>query len=127
MPSTATNIVPFLSGNARQMTAEDLAALREAAEHLEHPSLAARLSNVVGTPIEMALQMLPRRWYRRIHRTAESVIEKALAVAVSSMHVEREGAWPAGSSGRSTYLPAGPAACSACSVCSSNCRSPPPS
>jgi hypothetical protein len=94
MPSRATNIVPLQSGHHRQMTAEDLASLREAAEHLEHPSLAARLSNVVGTPIEMALQMLPRRWYRRIHRTAESVIEKALAVAVSSMHLERDGGMP---------------------------------
>ena len=33
------------------MTPEDLAALRRAVRSLEHPGLAARLTNMVGKPI----------------------------------------------------------------------------
>jgi hypothetical protein len=65
--------------------AQDLLLLRQAYEHLEHPSLAARLSNVVGTPIEVALQLLPKRWYRRVHGAAEMAIHKSLSSAISSM------------------------------------------
>jgi hypothetical protein len=35
------------------MTREDLAALRRAAQLLEHPGLAARLANMLGRPIEL--------------------------------------------------------------------------
>ena len=83
----ATNVVRLMP-RPSDMTAEDVAALRAAAEHLEHPSLAARLSSVVGTPIEMALHILPKRWYQRLHQAAESVIERALSAAVSSMDLK---------------------------------------
>jgi hypothetical protein len=42
------------------MEAHDLAALQMACAYLEYPSLAARLSSVLGTPIETALTLLPR-------------------------------------------------------------------
>jgi hypothetical protein len=64
----------------------DLALLREAHEHLEHPSLAARLSSVVGTPIEVALKLLPRSWYRNVHGVIEAVVAKSLDTALSSLH-----------------------------------------
>ena len=41
------------------MTPEDLAALRIAVRSLEHPGLAARLTNMVGKPIELIGDMLP--------------------------------------------------------------------
>jgi hypothetical protein len=63
----------------------DLDALREAYFTLEHPSLAARLSGVVGTPIDMAAHLLPKQWYKRFHNVVERAIAKALEVAVSSM------------------------------------------
>lgn len=69
---------------------EDMLRLESACEHLEHPSLAARLSSVVGTPIEVALNLLPRRWYNSIHRTAEKAIGKALDSALSSMRRDHE-------------------------------------
>jgi len=50
------------------MTPEDLAALRRAVRSLEHPGLAARLTDIVGKPIELIgggsplpLRMLLRR------------------------------------------------------------------
>jgi hypothetical protein len=72
------------------LEAEDLALLKAAHHRLEHPSLAARLSNVVGTPIDIALQLMPKSWYRRVHGLAESAIMKALSTATSSMHRDHE-------------------------------------
>jgi len=71
-------------------TEDDLNALRRAYFTLEHPSFAARLSSVVGTPIDMAVQLLPRAWYREIHKTAEAAISKALETAVSSLRRDHE-------------------------------------
>lgn len=90
----ATNVVRLMRRQRQAMTPEDLEALRAAAEHLEHPSFAARLGSVVGTPIEMALRLLPPRWYRRLHRAAESVIERALSAAVSSMDLKESSGPP---------------------------------
>jgi hypothetical protein len=75
-----------------QLTLEqqDLQALRRAHHCLEHPSLAARLTNVVGTPIDIALQLLPKGWYQRLHGTAELAINKALEVGVSSLRHAHE-------------------------------------
>jgi len=72
------------------MEARDLEALKQAYRHLEHPSLAARLSNVIGTPIETALKLLPRRWSHQLHRTSEVAIARALDAAMSSLHRRRE-------------------------------------
>lgn len=70
--------------------AQDLDTLRSVYQVLEHPSLAARLSGVVGTPIEIAYHLLPEKWYRRIHHISEIAITKALETAVSSMRRHHE-------------------------------------
>lgn len=70
--------------------AEDLDALRNAYFTLEHPSMAARLSGVVGTPIDIAFHLLPKQWYKRFHNVAERAIGKALEVAVSSMRRQHD-------------------------------------
>ena len=64
---------------------KDLADLRWAYRHLEHPSLAARLSSVVGVPIERGLKLLPKPWYQRLDRMTELSIEKILNLTVASM------------------------------------------
>lgn len=68
------------------LSAEDLQALHWAYRHLEHPSLAARLTSIIGTPIEVGLHLLPEDWYGKLHASAERAIEKALSAAISSMH-----------------------------------------
>lgn len=67
------------------MAPEDQQRLQRAFDHLEYPSLAARLSSVVGTPIEMAVKLLPHSWYAALQRTVENAIAKALDVAVGSL------------------------------------------
>lgn len=71
------------------MTEADRKCLEGAYEHLEHPSFAARLTNVVGTPIEMGLKLLPASWYLQLHRATESMIRQSLDVAISRLQKSR--------------------------------------
>ncbi len=63
----------------------DQTALREAKWILENPSLAARLSNVVGTPIEKGFQRLPARFRSHVVRLTERALDRALRIALLSM------------------------------------------
>ena len=67
------------------LTTEDLERLRWAYTQLEHPSFAARLSNMVGKPIEQGLQLLPKAWCQRVHDAALLSILGVLRVAIDSM------------------------------------------
>lgn len=60
-------------------------ALRMAWEKLEHPGLAARLTAVVGTPVEEGMKLLPKRWYESAHRAAETSMLRILATAVATL------------------------------------------
>lgn len=55
------------------LTEGDLAILRDAHFHLEHPSLAARLTNFVGLPLERGMRLLPRRWYEAVRQTPSTM------------------------------------------------------
>jgi len=66
-------------------TPEELEQLRWAYQHLEHPSFAARLSNVIGTPIEQTLKLLPKSWHQRVNKTAEFSIRQAMNMAVKTL------------------------------------------
>jgi hypothetical protein len=67
------------------LSPDELAEVRWAHQHLEHPSFAARLCNVIGTPIEQALNLLPKRWHQRVDRAAEASIRKAMDFAVRTL------------------------------------------
>jgi hypothetical protein len=75
-----------MTGMPAAMAGEDLSTLRWATEHLEHPSLAARLTSVIGAPIEIAFKLLPRALYKRLHAAADAAMGKAFEVATSSLH-----------------------------------------
>lgn len=67
------------------LTPEELEQLYRAYQHLEHPSFAARLSNVIGTPIEQTLKLLPKNWHQRVNQTAEFSIRQALNMAFRTL------------------------------------------
>jgi len=67
------------------MTHEDLAALRRAAHSLEHPGLAARLTNMLGKPIELIGQALPASASQVITAATSKALEAALKVALGTM------------------------------------------
>ena len=68
------------------MTESDLAALRSAAAALEHPGLAARLTNMVGKPIELIGYALPASASQAITAATTKALEMALEVALRTMH-----------------------------------------
>jgi hypothetical protein len=70
---------------ASELGPDDREALRRARRALEHPSLAARVSSVLGAPVEQGLRLLPRTWHDRVHRAAEAAIAEALAFAIESL------------------------------------------
>ena len=75
----------YMSAAYTELSAEELAELQQAYERLEHPSLAARLCNVIGTPVEQGLRLLPKGWYQRLHQATEASIRSALDVALASV------------------------------------------
>lgn len=68
--------------------AQDLDELRRAHALLEHPSFAAKLSNLLGMPLEHAMGMLPEKWKHAIHASVESSLRRAMEVAVRSLPAE---------------------------------------
>jgi hypothetical protein len=74
------------------LTAEDMAALRRAVGMLEHPSLAARLANMAGKPIELIGHVLPAAASQAIATATTKALEAAVKVAVRTMqHDPRAG------------------------------------
>lgn len=67
------------------LTDEEWSELEWAHLHLEHPSLAARLSSVIGIPIEQALHLIPQYWYRRIEDAVERSIQGMLDLTIQGM------------------------------------------
>jgi hypothetical protein len=63
----------------------DLAELKRAKRLLENPGLAAKLSSIVGSPVERGLKMLPASLQKGVHKATEAALMKALNVAVSSL------------------------------------------
>lgn len=66
-------------------SASERADLRTAKSILENPGLAARLSGLVGTPIEAGFRRLPASWSSTINAAARTSIEKALDMALLTM------------------------------------------
>ena len=73
-------------------TKQDLADLRRAKSILENPGLAAKLSAMLGSPVEKGMKLLPSRWQKTVHSATEAALMKALDVAVSSLGEKRPSA-----------------------------------
>jgi len=67
------------------LSPEALAELAGAKRRLEHPSLAARLSDHVGSPIESMIQKLPEVAQRTIEQVTHRSLEKVADWAVITM------------------------------------------
>jgi hypothetical protein len=60
----------------------DLDDLAGAKRRLEHPSLAAKLSSLLGTPVNAGFKLLPRGWHRKVNDIAETALFRGLEFAV---------------------------------------------
>lgn len=63
----------------------DLNALLRARELLEHPSLAMRLSNLVGSPLEKGMARLPPVWQHRLAELAHEALGRAMETAARTL------------------------------------------
>src|ERR1700694_4464491 len=85
MPRSAKPGSPSATSTEGALSSEHLGELREAKALLEHPGIAARLADMVGSPIEKGMKMLPARWQKTVHSATEAALMKAADVAVSSL------------------------------------------
>jgi hypothetical protein len=74
------------------LSPQDLADLKRAKALLENPGLAAKMSSVLGSPVEKGMKMLPAKWQKSVHTATEAALMKALEVAVRSLGEKRSGA-----------------------------------
>lgn len=67
------------------ITQNDRERLATAKQQLTEQSIATRLAETIGTPIEKGMAMLPAKARRIVDRAATQAIEKALTVAISTI------------------------------------------
>jgi EcsC protein family len=64
------------------LSQEDDEVLRHAKRLLEHPSLAAKLTSIVGTPMAKGFDLLPATWSEVVTSATRIALEQALNVAL---------------------------------------------
>ena len=72
-----------------KLSPQDISDLKRAKEILENPGLTAKLSAMIGSPLEHGLKMLPSKWQKSVHAATEAALMKALDVAVKSLGEKR--------------------------------------
>ena len=86
-------MLPAVTGSERDMSlqeptgmsSEDREALRKAVRSLERPSLAARLTNIIGKPVELIGYALPSFASKAITSATSKGLEAALKVALRTL------------------------------------------
>lgn len=89
-PSSLTETRAVMTAPGRDpdltsLTPEDMDALQRAVHALENPSLAARLTGMVGKPIELIGYALPAAASNAISTATSKALEMALKVALKTM------------------------------------------
>ena len=74
----------------RRLSQRDQEALIEAIGLLEHPTLAARVADVIGNPIEHALAHLPDQWSAKIGAVTQSALSKCLNVSIKTLDLTHD-------------------------------------
>jgi hypothetical protein len=64
----------------------DLNDLKRAKALLEDPGIAAKITNMLGTPIEKGFALLPDQWRTKVVTVTRTALSKALNAAVFTMH-----------------------------------------
>lgn len=67
------------------LSAAEIEDLRRAKKVLEHPGLAIKLTNLIGTPIEKGMALLPKRASGLVNDATTKSLRAALRVAVVTM------------------------------------------
>ncbi len=70
------------------LSKNELTDLKRAKALLENPGLAARMSALLGSPLERGMLMLPDRFQATVQKASETAMLKALDMAVKSIVME---------------------------------------
>lgn len=73
------------------LSSSEIEDLKSAKGLLEHPGLAAKISYLVGSPIEKGFDMLPKKWNLVVNDATRKSIETALNVALWTMNRSKPG------------------------------------
>jgi hypothetical protein len=77
------------ASSGARLSIEDLEALAYAKELLENPGLAAKVANLIGRPVEQAVQQLPRKWAAAVDSATARSLQVALEAALATVDVQR--------------------------------------
>ena len=72
-----------------RLSSQDRDDLNYARTLLENPSLASRISNILGTPIEKGFGYLPAKWKDLVQTATEKSLKKALSFAIHTLDVKK--------------------------------------
>src|SRR6267143_2330671 len=110
-----------------KLSSEDQEALRCAKALLENPGLAAKITGLIGMPIEKALKLLPEKWAKVVNEATRKSLETALQAALLTLDDKPQAnSWEFLHKLAVAATGAGGAP-SDCWVSQSNCPYPPPS
>ncbi len=68
-----------------RLSADDEEALRYAKSFLENPGFAARITGLIGMPIEKAMQHLPGKWAEVVSGATRKSLQTALQAALLTL------------------------------------------
>ncbi len=64
---------------------QDLSDLKRAKNLLENPGIAAKLTSLIGMPIEKGFDMLPKNWNKKIREITSSALTKSANTAIFTL------------------------------------------
>jgi hypothetical protein len=68
------------------LTPAELEELRHARGLLENPGFAARMSTILGAPLEIGFKMLPKNWHAALNKTVRVALDRALDAALVTLN-----------------------------------------
>lgn len=68
-----------------ELQQNDLKDLKKAKRLLENPGIAAKITNLIGTPIEKGFELLPDNWNEKIGEVTQGALTKAAQAAIFTM------------------------------------------
>ncbi|CUI08735.1 EcsC family protein [Massilia antarctica] len=82
------------AGSAPRLSQEHLEQLQQAKRLLEHPGYVARITDVIGMPLEAAVKALPAAWTSKIAAVTNASLTKCLNVANATLRPSGTSSFP---------------------------------
>ena len=69
----------------------ELQSLKRAVDVLEHPTLTAKITDLIGMPIEKVFETLPEKWSEKIGEITQAALRKSLELSIYTMDLNYKG------------------------------------